>query len=199
MLYDELSTRPNNKKYNKAAMFRLFLLTITLLYSCLALAKSSYQVDLIIFAHPKNAAQNNELTIDSPLMPISKNAITLKTGSTNSYALLGPSQSNLRDENYQLSRKSHFQVLSHYSWKQPGTNQSKVALPNTNHNGWLVQGTVRVRQNAYYLFDADIQLSPPNNPQSSFTVSQKQRLKENVVYFLDHPQVGMLVKIHKLS
>ena len=180
-------------------MLRLFLLTISILYSCFTLAKSSYQVDLIIFAHPKSADKNNELAMDSPLMPISKNAISLKTGSTSSYALLGPSQSGLRDENYLLSRKSHFQVLGHYSWRQPSSNESSVALPNINHNGWIVQGSVRVRQGTYYVFDADIQLSPPNNPQSSFTVTQKQRLKANVVYFLDHPQVGMLVKIHKLT
>lgn len=180
-------------------MLRLFILTISILYSCSALAKSSYQIDLILFAHPKGADKNTKLVMDSPLIPISNNAISLKTGSTNSYGLLAASQSELRDEYYQLSRKSHFQVLAHYSWRQPSTNQSKVALPITNHNGWLMQGTVRVRQSNYYLFDADIQLSPPNNPQSSFTVLQKQRLKGSVVYFLDHPQVGMLVKIHKIS
>lgn len=180
-------------------MQKLFLFTISILYSCFALAKSSYQVDLILFAHPQSAGKSSEQAMMSPLIPMSKDSITLKSDSNSSYALLKPSQSSLHDENYLLSRKSHFQVLGNYSWKQPGTNKSNVTLPNTNHNGWLIQGVVRVLQSNYYSFDADIQLSPPNNPQSSFTVKQKQRLKGDIVYFLDHPKIGMLVKIHKLS
>lgn len=180
-------------------MLRLFILTISMLYSCFTLGKSSYQVDLILFAHPKHADKKDDLAMSSPLIPISKNAIPLKTQSTNSYSLLGASQSGLRDEYYLLSRRSRFQVLGHYSWKQPDNSQSSVALPNIDHNGWLIQGTVRVKQSNYYLFDADLQFSPPNNPESSFIVSQKQRLKGNSVYFLDHPQVGMLIKVHKLT
>jgi hypothetical protein len=186
-----------NKK--EWSMLRLFILTISMLFSCFTLAKSNYQVDLIIFANPQSANQNKDLAINSPLIPVSTNAITLKTDSNTPYSLLSASQSGLRNEYYLLSRKSHYQVLGHYSWKQPSTNQSSVALPNVSHNGWLMQGTVRLRQSTYYLFDTDIQLSPPNNPQTSFRVSQKQRLKDGVVYFLDNPQIGMLIKVHKLT
>lgn len=180
-------------------MLRLFLLTISILYSCFALAKSSYQVDLILFAHPQNATKKSNLVIDSPMIPVSQQAITLKKNPTGSYSLLPPSQSGLRDEYYLLSRKSRFQVIGHYSWRQPGNNESSVSLPEVSNKGWQMQGSVSVRQSNYYLFDADIQLSSPDNPQSSFTVSQKQRLKDSVVYFLDHPQVGMIIKIHKLT
>jgi hypothetical protein len=187
------------KNKNEEAMLRLFILTISILYSCFTLAKSSYQVDLIVFAYPQSGDKNSKLPINSPLIPLSNNAITLKTDSTKPYGLLPASKSGLRNQYYLLSRKSTYQVLGHYSWKQPGNNQKRVAIPNVSHNGWQMQGTVRVRQSNYYLFDADLQLSPPSNPQSSFVVSQKQRLKGSQVYFLDHPQVGMLIKIHKLA
>ncbi len=180
-------------------MLRLFILTISILYSCFTLAKSNYQVDLIIFSYPQSGDKSNNLTMNSPLIPISNNAITLKSDSTKPYGLLSPSKSGLRDQYYLLSRKSHYQVIGHYSWQQPNNNHSSVALPKVSQNGWQMQGTVRVRQSNYYLFDADLQLSPPNNPQSSFVVSQKQRLKGSLVYFLDHPQIGMLIKIHKLA
>lgn len=180
-------------------MLRLFILTISILYSGLSLAKSSYQIDLIIFANPQSAHQNKDLAINSPLIPTNNHAIVLKTDSNTLYSLLSASQSELRNEYYLLTRKSHYQVLGHYSWQQPGTNQSNVSLPNVSHNGWEMQGTVRIRESNYYLFDADLQLSPPNNPQTSFRVSQKQRLKNGVVYFLDNPQIGMLIKVHKLA
>ncbi|MCW8410272.1 peptidoglycan binding protein CsiV [Legionella sp. PATHC035] len=180
-------------------MERLIIATLSILYSCLALAKSPYQIDLILFAHPN---QTTGLAIDAPLIPMGTNAISLKTDTDKSgkpYRLLAPSSSSLRDEYYLLTRKSHYQVLAHYSWRQPANNQSSVAFPMVEHNGWQMQGTLNVKQASYYFFDAKFQVSPPNNPQSSFTISQKQRLKENVVYYLDNAQIGMLVKIHQLE
>ncbi|MCE0723386.1 MULTISPECIES: CsiV family protein [Legionella] len=180
-------------------MERLIIITLSILYSCLTIAKSSYQVDLIIFAHPN---QNPQMAVDAPLIPMGANAIPLKVDTEKSgkpYRLLSSSSSSLRDEYYLLSRKSHYQVLGHYSWRQPANNQSSVALPVVDHNGWQIQGTLNVKQSNYYSFDAELQISPPNNPQSSFTVSQKQRLKDDIVYYLDNAQIGMLVKIHKLG
>ncbi|MGL5741046.1 MAG: CsiV family protein [Legionella sp.] len=174
------------------------IITLSILYSCLALAKSSYQIDLIVFAHPNQ----NRSVVDAPLIPINTNALSLTTDAEKSgkpYRLLSPSFSSLRDEYYLLTRKSHYQVLGHYSWRQPANNQSSVALPVVDHNGWQMHGTFNVKQSNYYTFDADLQVSPPNAPQSSFTVSQKQRLKGNVVYYLDNAQIGMLVKIHQLT
>lgn len=180
-------------------MLRLFIATLSILYSFITLAQSNYQVDLVIFAYPQSGDVNKSLAMTSPLLPISQNAITLQPNSTKPYGLLSSSKSSLKDQYYLLSRKSNYRVLGHYSWIQPGANQSSVALPKMSHNGWQMQGTLRIRQNNYYLFDAHLQLSSPNNPDSYFTVNQDQRLKGGVVYFLDHPQVGMLVKIHKLT
>ncbi|KTC89944.1 peptidoglycan binding protein CsiV [Fluoribacter dumoffii] len=178
-------------------MERLIILTISFLYSALALAQASYQIDLIIFAHPN---QITGLAVDTPLIPMNTNAIPLKMETDKSgkpYRLLPPSSSSLRDEYYLLTRKSRYQVLGHYSWRQPANNQSNVVLPLAEHNGWQMQSTINVKQSNYYSFDAEVQVSPPGNPQSSFTVSQKQRLKGEVVYYLDNAQIGMLVKIHK--
>jgi len=181
-------------------MLRFFLFTINIL-SCAALfAKSSYQIDLILFAYPQTA--NTHSAMYSPLIPVNKNAIPLTHNTNKSiipYSLLAPSQSALRDEYYQLSRRSSYKVLSHYSWRQTSTSQSVVALPHLSSNGWEMQGTVRVRQGTYYLLDAELQFSPPNNPQAAFKVSQHQRLKSNTVYFLDHPQIGMIIKVHPLT
>ncbi|KTD10725.1 hypothetical protein Lgra_1691 [Legionella gratiana] len=180
-------------------MERLIIIILSILYSCSALAKPPYQIDLIVFTHPN---QISGLTIDAPLLPPSSNSISLRPDTEKSgkpYHLLPASYSSLRDEYYLLTRKGHYQVLGHYSWRQPANNQSKVTLPLVEHNGWQMQGTLDIRQSNYYSFDAELQVSPPSNPQESFTVSQKQRLKGDVIYYLDNAQIGMLVKIHKLS
>lgn len=182
-------------------MYRLFIFTISILCSTILLAKSNYQIDIIFFAHPQAATKTGESDLNSPLIPAQPKGITLKSrsGKThNLYELLPVSQSGLRNEFYLLSRKSHYQVLGHYSWQQPDTNQNQVTLPTLNHNGWIVQGNLRVRKSNYYLLDTDLQISPASNPQSSFTMTQKQRLKGAQVYYLDHPQVGMLIKIHSI-
>jgi len=183
-------------------MQRLSIITISILYSCFALATPGYQIDLIIFSQQTTGKQNTEQPSDAPLIPMSKNAIPLKIDSDKSarlYHLLSNSNSDLRDEYYLLSHKAHYQILGHYSWRQPANNQSMVSLPVADHNGWQMQGTLRVRKSNYYMFDAELQLAPPDNPQSSFTVIQKQRLKDNVVYYLDNSHAGILVKIHKLT
>lgn len=180
-------------------MQRFIFSIATFLFTSLALAGSSYQIDLIIFSHPQNASG---LSQDAPLIPVAKSAIALRTAATaaaSTYQLLKPSLSSLTDEYYLLNKRSRFQVLAHYSWRQPAGSQSSVALPATATKGWQMQGTVRVRQSNYYLLDSELQFAPTNAPETSFTVSQKQRLKPNVVYYLDHPQIGMIVKVHKIA
>lgn len=182
------------------AMCRLFIITISILYSSMILAKSNYQIDLILFAHPQKSAANTDLD-SAGLVPFSKNAIALKSGGKSSkpYNLLPPSQAGLADEYYQLTHRSRYPVIGRYSWIQPASNKSTVSLPAINSKGWEIQGTIRVEQSNYYIFDAELHCSPPSNPQGSFTVSQKQRLKAGTVYYLDNPPIGMLVKVHQLS
>ena len=181
-------------------MQRLFLFTICLFYSCIGLTDTTYQIDLILFSHPQTDIKSDDSTTNLPFNPIKANALTLKTDLTSpssTYQLLKTTNSDLMKEYYNLNYKSPYQILAHYSWKQPQNNQKAVALPTIDHKGWKIDGTVRVRQSNYYLFDATLQCSPSDNPNSSFTLSQKQRLKNGVVYYLDHAQVGMLIKVHK--
>lgn len=178
-------------------MYRLFILLILL--SGPALAQSTYQVDLIVFAHPLSATKLPET--NTPLLPLDSNVISLKSSTLKTdktYTLLPPSQSGLHDEYYLLTRKSQFKVLGQYSWRQSSQQQKTVALPRVNSKGWLFQGTLHVQQGNYYLFNADLQFSPPSDPQGAFNVSQNQRIEGEKVYYLDHPYIGMVVKIHRI-
>lgn len=165
-------------------MLRFFLFTLTLFYSCLA---SSYQIDLILFAHQQENPTNTPLLTKIPLLPLPPNIHILQNE---------PTLSKLQKQYYLLRHHAKYRVLGHYSWKQNPTHQNHpLALPPIDQSGWQIQGTVNVTQGNYYLFRADLQCSTSTNPLSSFTVTQKQRLKEATVYFLDHPEIGMLVKI----
>jgi hypothetical protein len=189
-----------NKNNKDKIMYQLVIITLSILFSSFALAKSSYQIDLIIFANPQTSHRG--LDLNSPLIAKTRNVIVLKNANNKSFApynLLPPSQSNLRDEQYLLSRKSHYQVLGYYTWRQPSNNKNTVSLPELNFKGWQMQGTLLVKKDKFYTLNADLQFSPPSNPNATFTVTQKQRLKENVVYYLDHDYIGLLVKIHEVA
>ena len=177
-------------------MKRLPLLLICMFYFNLAQASPSQQVDIILFAHQGNTIKNSELTPNIPFLPTYTEGITLKSEPDSSYQLLKSSFSSLHNEYYRLNHNASYQILAHYSWKQPKNNQRAVALPLINNKGWQIQGTVRARLTNYFLFDAQLHCSPPSNPESSFSVVQKQRLKGGMIYYFDNPHVGMIVKIH---
>ena len=60
-------------------------------------------------------------------------------------------------------------------------------------------GSLQIIQSNYYLLDTNLRFSAPNDRQAPFVFAQKQRLKSGIVYYLDHPQAGMLIKVHKIS
>ena len=188
------------KQEETLIMSRVILVLIAVSYCGFTFAKNIYQVDLIVFAHPQNV--NDLQDIQTPLLPVDKKTRVLSPSSQKSeklYTLLPQSQSGLHDEYYLLNRKSQFKVLAHYTWRQSAKEQDKVALPRMSNKGWLMQGTLKVQQGNYYTFNTNLQFSPPSNPIAAFTVAQKQRIEEGKVYYLDHPYVGMVVKIHRIN
>lgn len=173
---------------------------MTAFYVCSSFAQVNYQVDLIVFSHP----QDKTKSIDSilPLLPLDPKISPLVNTTKKTkqpYQLLSPSQSGLRDQYYLLNHRSRYTVLGQYSWLQNTKQQRMVALPIIDNKGWLIQGTIQVQQNGYYHFNAELQCSPPSHPEQVFTVSQKQRLNGEEIYYLDHAQIGMIVKIHQIN
>ncbi|MCP0914224.1 peptidoglycan binding protein CsiV [Legionella sp. 27cVA30] len=184
-------------------MLRILILFSLILNTGLNFAaqKSSlYQVDLIIFAQP--ASSQGEESLSSLVAPSTRQAILLQKNAERGnppFRLLPPSRSQLRGEFWTLRNKSAYQVLAHYSWLQPSNNKRPVAVAIVDQNGWNVEGTLAIQQSSYYSLDANLLFSAANSNRGSFLISQKQRLKGGVVYYLDHPQAGMLIKIHKVS
>lgn len=184
-------------------MLRRIAFTCLFIFSCLVQAGSHstlYQVDVIVFTHQPTGPQSS--VMNSPLVPNTQNAIPLNSDVSSimtPYHALPNSASQLNNEYWALNRKGEYQVLAHYTWLQPSNNQRAILLPSTNRNGWNIEGTLRVRQSNYYLLDTNILFSAPNGTQTAFLFSQTQRLKPKTVYYLDHPQAGMLIKVHQIT
>ena len=161
-----------------------------------------YQIDMIVFTHQPAANQQTEQALSPLVPPDAQRAIPLQdlAGDARApYRLLPNSASQLNQEYWTLMHKTDYQVLAHYTWLQPSDNQRPIAIPSIHRNGWNIEGTLRVRQSNYYLLDTDLLFSTVNTSQTAFLFSQKQRLKPGTVYYLDHPQAGMLIKVHLVA
>ena len=186
-------------------MLRVLTLACLFMLSWLGLAYPSpslYQVDMIVFTHLQTPASVVDRSSGPLIAPNTRHAIQLAnevSSAMTPYHALPASLSHLRDEYWALNRKPQYQILFRYTWLQPSNNQQAIALSEVNSGGWNVEGTLSIRQSNYYLLDTALLFSAPNSTQTSFIFSQKQRLKPGVVYYLDHPQAGMLIKIHQIT
>jgi hypothetical protein len=181
-------------------MLRIIVILTLVFSSTMNYAKSGsfYQVDLIVFTH---ASKQSENSVSSSLNLKNAHTLSLKSASKNPgpFQILPTSASKLRSEFWDLNRKPQYRVLLNYSWKQPKNNQNAVLLPAVDKDGWHVDGILRIKKDQYYLVDAEINFLPNNSSHAPFTMIQSKRLKEGVVYYLDHPHAGFLIKIHNIS
>jgi len=174
-------------------------------FSCFSQAKdtpSLYQIDLIIFTHPQPTHLPPELSLSSTLSSECKQAAPLQTEIHKDlipFHLLPSSSSQLREEYWALHRNPEYRVLLHYTWLQPFNSQRAVALPIINRDGWQLEGSLRIQRSSYYLLNTELLFSPSDSSHPPFVFAQKQRLKGGDTYYFDHPQVGMLIKIHQLG
>jgi hypothetical protein len=178
--------------------FALFIVSFASLANA---PKPLYQIDLIVFAQQSSSQESNDHELSPIIAAESPKAIKLKpfNGTVAPYRLLPQGTSTLRSELWSLKHNGDFKILANYSWLQPANNQRPIVLPNVDQDGWNIEGTVRVRESNYFILDTDLLFSAPHNTDTSFVFSQKHRLLNDKLYYLDHPQAGMLIKIHKLT
>lgn len=173
----------------------LFILLISLSGLLQAKEADFYQIDLLVFRQPDPVTTELPHSFIGNVLP---SAIPLRAErGRKAYRLLPISASHLQKEYWILKHQPQYQVLLHYSWLQPLTNRQAIIIPRVSQANWQIEGSVRVERANYYLFAVELLFSPLTE-EAPFTLTQKQRLKEDKLYYLDHPQVGMLVKIHRV-
>lgn len=183
---------------------RLFLLITACLIFNGAYADETqplYQVDLIVFTQQTRSVKAEEEAILPPLAPDLSRAVALKPSmdTPEPYHILPNARSQLNKEYWALQHHSDYQVLGRVSWLQPQDNQKSIVLPTINQDGWQLEGTVKIRFRNYYTLDTDLLVTLPETAATPFVLTQKQRMEADKVYYLDHPTVGMLIKIHPIT
>jgi len=182
-----------------------FLLSLICFFAALAAhsdtVKDFYQIDIIGFTQPIEENEAIDSQREPPLLIENKKSIPLHYSDNNllPFKLRPLKTSKLKREHYLLNRQQHYQILFHYSWLQPSDNRRSVRIPMTENKGWKIQGNIRVRQIHYYHINTELYFTSPDDVQPSFVFKNKRRIEEDKLYYLDHPQVGLLVKIHKLE
>ncbi len=156
-----------------------------------------FQVDLILFRQ-ENTSSTNPLT-KAIILPSTSKAVALQpaNGSEAPYRLLPLSYSLLKSQYLNLKHSPNYQIIGRYTWRQPLNSQKSVILPQTNLTGWNIEGLLQVKRSNYHYFQAELSLASPDQ-QITFHLKQKQRLKQDQIYFLDETQAGILIKIHPL-
>ena len=185
-------------------MLRVTLSVFTLLFSGLLQAEEAnplYQIDVIVFTFQKERL-SPENSLSSTLAALPSNALSLSSEREKNltpYHLLPISSSHLQEAFWALHRQAQFKVLLNYSWLQPFSNQKTMVFPEINRDGWHLEGSLRVERSNYYLVETQLLLAHDNSPQPPVVFSQKQRLKGGEIYYFDHPEIGMVIKVHQLT
>jgi hypothetical protein len=180
-------------------MIRFYFL---FLFSPLALAappQAMDQVDIILFTHLRTSFP---LSHQQALPPGTDDALLLSNELSRDkrpYHRLAPSSSGLANAYWVLNHKPEYQVLLHYSWLQPRHKPHPVRIESRQPQAWDIEGTLHIQRGHYLFLDTAFLFSTKDMPDHSFVFQQKKRLKSNVVYYFDHPQAGMLIKVHPVS
>lgn len=184
-------------------MPKSLLLIILICLATTVVARSNpdehYQIDLIIFLHqtPQEQAAHE---IVPPILPLSmQHPVKLDTHRESTslpYKLLPVKNSSLRNEYRIINQKPQYQVLFHGSWLQPQNSHKGVSFSSVLSHDWQVEGVFKIQKRHYFDLNVQLVFKSPDHQHASFVFSRHQRLKDNDLYYLDHPQGGMLIKIH---
>lgn len=160
-----------------------------------------YQVDLIIFTQNNNQALDQEHTIPPLVTQSFAQSIPLQSfdGENEAYQTLPSASSQLKKELWALKQNSNYQVIKHYSWLQPEDNKKAIRIPHIQNNGWDVEGMIRVRRRHFYHLDTELFFSQKAPHSVSFVLNERKRLKGNTIYYIDHPQAGLLISVHEIK
>jgi hypothetical protein len=163
---------------------RVYLFIYLIFFAALSFAQGNYQIDLIIFLHTPvpNAS------LPSPQAPPNSSRASIPN-------LLPLSSSALQHDYYALAHSANETPIMHASWIQSSAHQQPRYLELEN-NAWAIKGLVRVHQGHYYQINNQFLITSLENPNNAFLIRQKQRLKNNTVYYLDSHPVGVLIKVH---
>lgn len=200
------------------------LLTALLLAAAPASAQQGtpwYEIELIVFRQPEPSGLDAELHPVGPPAPQAEQVVSLRqphSGSILPYSMLSGNELQLGGVYKSLQDSRHYQPLLHIGWRQPGlagTEAASIAIPAdwqpwTNSARPPLHGLVRFQQDRFLHFGVDLryQVSPvepavdngaEEQLRPTYVHQQSRRLRTGELHYLDHPTLGVVVQVRRLT
>ena len=199
------------------------LLCLSLLVLCLPAWSESeqpkplYQVEILLFEMPQSE-QSTESWPDHPLVPDLSKARQLNNYAPNEAVtpleLLPRNKLLLYREQWVVTHKLGAKIIAHYAWSQDFAAKETIHLyanpelqfssstqpPYNPDDSWTIDGTLTLSKNNYFNLSANLLTTLSlNGKPIQFLFKQKRRLRKEETHYLDHPLIGMIVKIKEIK
>lgn len=181
----------------------LIMLCAALLVSTSLLAADKYDVEMIVFERSSKTAAMNETWPEDPGKPDMHDA-THVTSTKGLYARLPNSRMTLNSVASRMHRASGNPVqLTHMLWRQPALSKNDatpVYISGKTKIGTLV-GTAKVSARRYLHLDLDLLLESSNGPAPNglYRMQAHRRMRSGELHYIDHPAMGVLVRITRVK
>ncbi|MCX7121295.1 MAG: CsiV family protein [Gammaproteobacteria bacterium] len=181
---------------------RCFTLLCCIMTSAVfASEKRQYDVQVLVFSHLTEKTLQSQ-TWQSEVAPAFSAPATLPQAA-----------SELAHEKYVLQRNPHYQVLFDGSYTETWTGgQSQVTIPiSSTRLGATLSGYMTITLSHYFDVHTDLFLTEPTSllkqidadgffsrfdqPTFGFHLLQNRRMRSNELNYLQHPVIGVLIKI----
>jgi len=166
-----------------------------------------YRVEVIVFAQPPLDPTDQARAHRTPAPPLSGRAWPLRDSERVGfgYARLNPGQYQLSQAARRVDAQPGFRVFWHAAWEQPGLPESDsqaVALPWALRREGLT-GRIKINLARFLHAQIDLQYTEASDnssePDRYWVLSDSLRMRSGEQHYLDHPVLGVIVRIDPLE
>ncbi len=112
------------------------------------------------------------------------------------FVSLSQSQNTLQGVEKIMTENPNYKILARAAWRQPALSGREVETVHVyggkSANAWDIEGLVTFKKSRYLHLDADFLLREGD---TTYRMSQSQRVRSGKLYYYDHPLMGLIVKI----
>ncbi len=166
-----------------------------------------YRVEVIVFSQPALDLADRAQSMTKPPLPLPGRAWPLRDSERAGfgYAQIDPAQHQLAQTAQRIDAQPGFRVFWHAAWEQPGLPESEsqaVALPWALRREGLT-GRVQVNLARFLHTQIDLHYTQASadeaSPPQYWALSDSLRMRSEEQHYLDHPVLGVIVRIDPLD
>lgn len=186
-------------------MKRLFFL-LCLVIASSAAAETRYQIEVIVFTQPPLADVAPEYPVHSPPSFPASIAWPLRMPGTRGVGpeALAATAHRLSGAANRLRGQPGFTVVWHEAWQQTlrrSGSAPAISLPAALRE-LGIEGRLRPYRGRFLHFEVDLRLATAvaleGQPPSVWRLAESRRMRSGEIHYLDHPRLGIIVRIDPL-